>query len=66
MRIDDPCCILCSHVTGICRSRYACQHHKDAQKQDDANHRARLTVRDPTGNAAVGNIMRERRKERRI
>lgn len=58
----DPCCILCRHVSGICLSRHTCDHHKDAQKQDDANHRARTTVRRPTEAAAINNIMRATRR----
>jgi len=57
----DNCCALCRGPHGICLSRHACQHHKDAQAQDDANHRATRTVRDPTGEAAVRNIMRSAR-----
>jgi len=61
----DPCCVLCRHVSGICLSRHTCDHHKDAQKQDDANHRASRTIRDPVGDQAVNNVMRARRKEQR-
>lgn len=59
--IPDPCCQLCRHSTGICLSRHTCEHHRDAQAQDDANHRASRTIRDPTGDAAIRNITRERR-----
>jgi len=60
----DPCCVLCRHSTGVCLSRHSCEHHIEAQKQDDANHRASRTVRDPTGDAAVSNAMRGQRKGR--
>ena len=60
--IADACCALCKGPHGICLSKHACQHHKDAQKQDDANHRARQLYRDPVGNEAVANVMREKRK----
>lgn len=57
----DPCCALCKGPHGICLSRHACEHHKAAQAQDDANHRARQTVRDPTGETAIRNIMSNRK-----
>lgn len=61
----DPCCVLCRHSTGVCLSRHSCEHHLQAQKQDDANHRASRTVRDPTGDAAVASVMRTTRQPRR-
>jgi hypothetical protein len=61
----DVCCVLCKGPHGICLSRHTCDHHKDAQKQDDANHRASRTIRDPVGDQAVNNVMRARRKEQR-
>lgn len=54
----DNCCFLCRGPHGICLSRGTCEHHVKSRAQDDANHRARKTVRDPTGDAAVRNIMR--------
>ena len=63
--MSDPCCILCRHPTGICLSKFSCEHHVTAQKQDDANHRASRTIRDPVGDQAVNNVMRARRKEQR-
>jgi hypothetical protein len=60
----DPCCVLCKGPHDICLSRHSCQHHKEAQAQDDANHRARQLYRDPTGNEAVANITRERKGRR--
>lgn len=60
----DPCCALCRHSTGICLSRNTCEHHKEAQAQDDANHRATRTIRDPTGDTAIANITRERRTKK--
>jgi hypothetical protein len=58
----DPCCALCRHSTGVCLSRHSCHHHKEAQAQDDANHKARRTIRDPTGDTAVANAMRNRKE----
>jgi hypothetical protein len=59
----DPCCTLCRHSTGVCLSRHTCEHHLEAQAQDDANHRATRTIRDPTGETAIRNITRERRTQ---
>lgn len=60
----DPCCVLCKGAHGICLSRHTCQHHKQAQAQDDANHKATRTIRDPTGDAAVRNAMSSKRGKR--
>jgi hypothetical protein len=60
----DPCCVLCKGPHGICLSRHRCEHHKVAQAQDDANHRASRTIRDPTGETAIRNITRERKGRR--
>lgn len=54
----DPCCFLCRGAHGICLSRGQCEHHKLAQAQDEADARARRTVRDPTANEAIRNVMR--------
>lgn len=61
---SDPCCALCKSAMGICLSRHSCAHHLEAQAQDDANHRARRTIRDPTGDEAIRNITRERKGRR--
>lgn len=55
--MSDPCCALCKGPHDICLSRHSCQHHKIAQAQDDANHQARQTVRRPTEDQAIRNIM---------
>jgi hypothetical protein len=57
----DNCCVLCKGPHGICLSRHTCAHHFEAQAQDDANHRATRTIRDPTGETAIRNITREQR-----
>lgn len=56
----DPCCYLCRTPYG-CALRH-CEHHKIAQAQDDANHKARQTVRRPTEDKAIANVMRERKR----
>jgi hypothetical protein len=62
--MSDPCCWACRSPTGVCLSRHACEHHIIAQAQDDANHRASRQYRDPTGDQAVANAMREKRGRR--
>lgn len=62
---SDACCWLCKTPSGVCSTGRACDHHKDARKRDDADDKARQTVRDPTGNTAVNNVMRAQRKGRR-
>jgi hypothetical protein len=57
----DPCCFICKGAHGICLSRGQCEHHKLSQAQDEADARARRTVRDPTANEAIRNIMRSRK-----
>ncbi|AYR01580.1 hypothetical protein PP639_gp080 [Arthrobacter phage Seahorse] len=57
----DPCCFLCKGAHGICLTRGQCEHHKVAQAQDEADARARRTVRDPTANEAIRNVMRNRK-----
>jgi len=59
----DPCCFICRGPHDICLSRGTCGHHVKARAQDDANHKARQTVRDPTGETAVRNIMRTRNRK---
>ena len=59
----DACCVLCKGPHGICLSRHTCEHHKEAQAQDDANHRASRTIRDPTGDAAVNRVMRSNKSK---
>lgn len=63
--MGDNCCFACRGSHGICLSRGTCDHHVKARAQDDANHRARRTIRDPTGDAAVAAVMRSTRETRR-
>lgn len=60
----DPCCALCRSSLGICLSKHSCQHHKDADKQDEANHRARQTYKNPTADRAIARADRARKKGR--
>ena len=64
-RVTDACCALCKGPHGICLSRYTCQHHKEADAQDEANARARRTHRSPTEDQAIANIMRAQKQKRR-
>ena len=59
----DLCCWACKSPTGVCLSRYACEHHRVAEAQDAAIHQSTRQYRDPTGDQAVNNIMRKQRKE---
>ncbi|QIG57728.1 hypothetical protein PP358_gp57 [Arthrobacter phage Shoya] len=61
----DSCCALCRTPSGVCASRYACQHHKVFQAQDEADARARRTHRDPTADQAIANAMRDTIPNRR-
>ena len=60
--MSDPCCPLCKGAYGICLSRYGCEHHRVADAQDEANHRATRTIRDPTASRAIANVMKERKR----
>ena len=59
--MSDPCCWACRSPTGVCLARYACEHHRVAEAQDEARHQAGRTIRDPTGDTAIRNIMRGKR-----
>jgi hypothetical protein len=54
----DNCCWMCKSNYGVCLTAYGCDHHKLAQAQDEADARARRTVRDPTADQAIRNVMR--------
>ncbi|MDQ0102327.1 hypothetical protein J2T10_001973 [Paenarthrobacter nicotinovorans] len=62
--IPDPCCVLCKSSTGICLTRHQCEHHKEADKRDEAAHRARQTIRRPTEDKAIANITRAGRRRK--
>ena len=57
----DSCCWACRSPTGVCLSRRTCEHHIIAEAQDEARHRATRQYRDPTGDQAVNNIMRNQK-----
>lgn len=63
--MTDNCCHLCKGPHGICLSRYQCQHHQEADAQDEANNRARRTYNNPTQDRAIANVMRARNPKRR-
>lgn len=60
---QDHCCYWCRSPFGC--MNHQCQHHKDAQAQEDANDRARRTIRRPTEDKAIANVMRANRKKGR-
>ena len=59
--MSDPCCWACKSGTGICLTRFQCDHHKQADAQDEQNHRARRTHTDRTAEQAIANIMQQQR-----
>jgi transposase-like protein len=61
----DNCCAACKGAHGICLSRYTCNHHLEADAQDEINHRTRQTYSDPTANAAIRAAMAARNPKRR-
>ena len=63
-RMSGACCSLCKGAHGICLSRYQCQHHKEADAQDEINHRTRRTHNDPTADAAIAAAMTRNPKRR--
>lgn len=60
----DVCCHLCKGAYGICLTGYTCWHHVEVRRTEDADDKARRTVRRPTEDQAIANVMRETRKER--
>lgn len=54
------CCWACKGPLGLCLN-HLCEHHVAAEKQDEANERARQTVRRPTEEQAINNVMRAQR-----
>jgi hypothetical protein len=60
----DTCCHLCRGAYGICLTGYRCDHHVRARITEDADDKARRTVRRPTEDQAIANVMRERRTGR--
>lgn len=61
--MTDPCCGACKGAHDICLSRYQCEHHRVADAQDEANHRARKLYANPTADQAIANAMRARRRK---
>ncbi len=59
--MTDRCCHLCRSHTGICLTSFQCDHHKEFEAQDAANHRATRDHADPVGDLAAANVDRERR-----
>lgn len=59
----DNCCFLCRGAHGICLTRGTCDHHVKARQQDEADDRARRTIRRPTEDKAIANVMRASRRK---
>lgn len=63
MTTSDSCCFICRSGTGICLTKYQCDHHREARReQDEEDRNYNLGYSDPTGNAAVRNAMRAQRR----
>lgn len=63
MKDQDPCCFMCSTPSGVCASRYRCQHHIDVRReQDRADRGTSIGYSDPTGWTAVNNVMKEKHR----
>lgn len=60
---QDLCCWACRTLYG-CRNTH-CDHHREFEKQDEANAKARRTHRDPTAEKAVYRADRSRKGKAR-
>ena len=61
----DTCCHLCRSHTEVCLTHYQCQHHRDFEAQDAANHRATRSHPDPVGDWAAARADRDIANRRR-
>lgn len=59
---QDNCCSICRSQFGVCLTGYRCDHHAAARRSEDADDRARQTVRRPTEDQAIYNVMRSNRR----
>lgn len=57
---QDRCCYWCKSPFGC--MNHQCQHHKDAEKQAEADAKARRTHKDPTADRAIARADRARKK----
>lgn len=58
--MTDRCCFICRTPFGCAVPN--CTHHLESRRTADADANATSTHRDPTGNRAVANVMRERKQ----
>jgi len=56
--MSNPCCWACRSPTGVCLSRWTCEHHVEAERTENANDQARKTYNNPTQDRAIANVMR--------
>ena len=64
-KTSDPCCFVCKSPSGVCLSRFKCEHHIEARRdQDREDMRATIGYRDPVGDQAVNNVMRQQRRRK--
>lgn len=60
--VGDPCCFACRTPSGVCASKHQCEHHRLARAEFENR---RPPHPDPTGEHAVGNVMRAQRERNR-
>lgn len=67
MRGESRCCHVCRSIPGVCRDKYECWCHLQANAESDRAKSAnwRADHADPTANQAIGNVDRERRNRER-
>lgn len=58
--MSDHCCWACRSQFGCVNTN--CQHHLETRRTQDANDRARNTIRRPTEDQAIWNVMHENRR----
>lgn len=63
VEIKDPCCWACKSPHGCAIP--GCQHHRRARLLQKMEDNRRTPYKDPTGEAATRNVMRERNRNGR-
>jgi len=63
--MTDRCCHLCRSHTGICLTRFQCDHHQAFADQEERDHRARRTYLDTTADQAIANADRDLQRRRK-
>jgi len=63
--MSDPCCFACRSHTGVCLTRFQCDHHKEYEAQEERDHRARRTYLDTTADQAIARAVRDLQRRRK-